>query len=292
MRFSLMRLCHRTPGFKWIGRALPRAWFFKRTQWNIAVLVRLFGYRRNEIAAMRQTLSALQIKDLDVVAEKYLVCRRWRRNLIDAWPNWVERLEEWCALEGEEHLAEAVERGRGAVLLSGHDYGFCQFVAPALAQRGYKVFRGGLGRDPQRRAERWGEGRFRRWEYLNYYGSPYHRLRVLNRMRTAVEENGVVYLDVTGSPRGEPRLEIPFWHGRFFLNASLFRLIEILRAPVLPCFAICDAVGRVVIKIYPALEPVTEIVSATFGPLYAEYLRERPEFSPIWKKVALQKEEF
>jgi lauroyl/myristoyl acyltransferase len=288
-----MRLCHRVPVLKWAGKAVPPFWFFKRAQWNIAILSSVFGYGRREIQDISQVLDGhFDAEERRELAKKYLIYRRWRRNLVDAWPNWVGKIDDWSVVDGEEHLTAALEEKKGAILLSGHGYGFSQFVSPILAQRGYRVFRTGMGRRAVHRVERWGKGSYRRWEYFNYYGTAWHRVRVLNRMREALKGNGVLQVEITGASRGDSRLEIPFWYGRFFLDARVLRLVETLDAPVLPCFALCDEKGKLVVKIYPPIGPSTEQVVATFSALYAHYLRTLPEFSPIWRRVVRQKEEF
>lgn len=186
----------------------------------------------------------------------------------------------------------ALEAGRGAILLSGHSYGFSRLVPPVLAQRGYAVFRTGMGHKAGQRVERWGKGSYRRWQYLNYNGDYWHHLVVLNQMRQALKKNGILHISMRGTPRGDPELEIEFWHKRFFLDPLMLRVIGILKAPVLPCFALCDEGGRLLIKIFPPQGFQSNEIMATFGPLYARYLREFPEFARIWGRVIRQKEEF
>jgi len=231
-------------------------------------------------------------KSPEEIARLFLVYKRWLRNLVDAWPNWGEQVDDWCAVAGEEHLRWALARSRGVVLLSGHDYGFNRLVPPVLARKGYSVMRTGMGREPLKRVDRWGENGDRRWEYINYHGDRWQRLKALNRMRQALEQSGIVHISITGSPRGDCCVEIPFWRGRFFLDAKLIRLLEVLEAPVCPCFATCGVNGEIIIKIHAPLSPEKNEVVTGFGRLYAAYLREFPEFSRIWSRVVREKEEF
>jgi hypothetical protein len=292
LRLSLMRLCHRTPALRWVGRTVPRSWFFKRVEWNIAVLAGLSGYRRADVLAIRRALNGnFPAREIEAKARKYLVYRRWRRNLLDAWPNWADRLDSWCELKGENHLTAALASHRGAILLSGHDFGFAPFVSPILAQRGLKLFRAGMGRRAHRMT-RWGKGAYRRWEYLGYHGSSWHRLRVLHRMHEALKAGGVLQIEIAALPDGDARMAMPLCHKRFFLDAAVVRLLETLKAPVLPCFSLCDEAGKVIVEIHPAVPPDREEIVRTFGGLYADYLRNFPECSPVWKKLGAHREEF
>jgi KDO2-lipid IV(A) lauroyltransferase len=47
-------------------------------------------------------------------------------------------IDEYCTIEGLEHLDAALERGKGAVILIGH-YGANQMIMPALGHKGYPM---------------------------------------------------------------------------------------------------------------------------------------------------------
>ncbi|HEY7220552.1 MAG TPA: hypothetical protein VH985_19410, partial [Candidatus Binatia bacterium] len=72
----------------------------------------------------------------------------------------------------------------------------------------------------------------------------------------------------------------------------IIRLIESAKAPVVPCFAICDDKGRVNIKLSPPLAPDCGTIVQEFGQLYAGYLKGYPEFARIWKRVINQESEW
>lgn len=221
---------------------------------------------------------------------RHITYRKWIRQLVYAWPNWVDRLKEWVTLEGEEHLDAALQKGKGALLLSGHGFGFAAFVSPVLAQKGYEVYRTGRGRRVDQ-VTRWGNAaNYARWEYINYGEDRWHRARALNEMRQALKANQIVHTSIRGFPRGDPELEIDFCYKRFFLDHRLIRIIELVEAAVLPCFAVCDDQGRLVVKIYPPVTPAHEDVMRVFGSLYARHLRETPEFTWIWRRVVQQQE--
>jgi lauroyl/myristoyl acyltransferase len=228
--------------------------------------------------------------ELQEICRRYVAYRKWMNHLVYAWPNWVKRLPDWVTLEGDEHLRAASERGKGALLLSGHAFGFAAFVTPVLAQRGYEVYRTGRGRRVDQ-VTRWGKAEnYEHWEYINYGEDCWNRAQALNEMRQALKANQIVHTSIRGFPRGDPRLQIDFCYKDFFLDPRLIRIIEIIQASVLPCFAICDNQGRLIVKIYPPVAPAGEEVMRVFGPLYARYLREAPEFTRIWRRVVQQQE--
>jgi lauroyl/myristoyl acyltransferase len=226
------------------------------------------------------------------LAKRYLVYRRWFNDLIYAWPNWAARHEEWTLIDGENHLVGALAGDRGAVLLTGHQFGYERYVAATLAQKGYKVSRTGTGADPERRVARWGRGSFKRWHYLNYRGDYWHHIHVMRELHRLLKQNGVVLMSIRGFPSGAPELEINFFCGRFFLDAAVIRLIESAKAPVIPCFAICDDHGRLNIKLSPPVAPERRAIVKEFGRIYTGYLRDYPEFARIWKRVIDQENEW
>lgn len=290
-RVPFIRLCQRAPGLRWIARRIPVHWFF---HW-VKMVVPLVGWCSLHARKQRRYIwqamnGGLQRDRLREIGRNHLIYRKWRVCLQYAWPNIVDRYQNWIFLEGERHLNGALDAGKGAILLSGHSYGFGGMVVRVLAQRGHEVIKTGMGLDPAGRIKRWGKGSYRRWQSLDYDGDRWHRVRVLNRVRQALERNAIVHVGIRGFPRGDADLEIDFCYKKFFLDPQILRLIEILRAPVLPCFAVCDYKGRVVIKIYPALAASTKEIMSTFGPLYARYLREFPEYANIWARVIRQAE--
>ena len=108
-------------------------------------------------------------------------------------------------------------------------------------------------------------------------------------MRRAIGNNQILHVLVMGFSHGDPVLELDVCHKRFFLDPNTFRIIDALQAPVLPCFALCDDRGRLLIRIYASLPPVTETIIKIFGPLYAGYIKEMPEFGYFWKRMAEQR---
>jgi lauroyl/myristoyl acyltransferase len=287
----LSYLCHRMPGFRWIGKNISPSWFFYWTRFAADLAFYFYPADRRRVRYLRHALEGSYHKaEIREISRRNVAYRKWIIHLVYAWPNWVNRLPDWVTIEGEEHLRAASERGKGALLLSGHAFGFAAFVTPVLAQRGYEVYRTGRGRRIDQ-VTRWGKAEnYQRWEYINYGEDCWNRAQALNAMRQALKANQIVHTSIRGFPRGDPRLQIDFCYKDFFLDHRLIRIIEIVQASVLPCFAICNNQGRLIVKICSPVAPAGEEVVRVFGSLYARYLREMPEFTHIWRRVVQQQE--
>lgn len=289
LRFSYV--CHRTAGLKWIGRNLSRGMMFQWTRLASCITRRIYPADRRRARHMRQVLGAtIRPMELRKKIDRNILYRKWLKQLVYGWPNWGGHYSDWALIDGEEHLQAALTTGKGAILLSGHAYGFSKLVAPILGRMSYKVHKtAGSMRD--NRVRQWGEEPVDVSAiYIDYGNDYWPHLRALQQISHALESNHVVHMLIRGFPRGEARLAIDFCYKGFFLDPLLLRTIEILGAPVLPLFAICDSRGCLRFEIYPPVSPHTEAVVREFGPLYARYLRESPEFSRIWRGVAQQKE--
>jgi hypothetical protein len=101
-------------------------------------------------------------------------------------------------------------------------------------------------------SERWGKGSYARWQHINYGDDRRERLQALAKIERALRRNEVVHLSIRGFPQGQPQFEIPFFYDKFFLGGRPIELIELLGAPVIPCFAVSDERGRFVIRLYSA----------------------------------------
>lgn len=293
MKVSLAKLSYRTPGIRLASKAIPPAWFFRWTSWTTNIAARSGLSRQSRLKYFRTVLgSSHEPARLEELGIKHLLYRNWGRTMVWAWPCWAERHSELVLVEGEEHLNTALGEGRGAFLLSGHFYGFERIVAPALAERGYRMNRTGFGWRGDDIAERWGQGSYARWEHIHYGDDRRQRLQALAKIERALGRNEVVHLSMRGFSHGEPQFEIPFFYGKFFLDGPLIEVLEYLGAPVLPCFALSDERGRFVIRLYPAEPPRRADIMSGFGQRYADYLRDYPEFAQIWKNVAQKRKEW
>lgn len=293
-RLSLIRLsylCHRAPGLRWIGKNISPFWFFQWTKFAAHAGFYLYPADRRRARYLRSALEAsCDRAKIREIGRRNLIYRKWIKHLVYAWPNWAGRLDDWVMVEGEQYLRAALRQGKGAILLSGHAFGFAALVSPALAQKGYEVHRTGRGRRMDQ-VTRWGRaGNYARWEYINYGEDRWNRARALNEMRQALKANQIVHTSIRGFPRGDAELEIDFCYKNFFLDHRLIRIIELVQVAVLPCFAVCDNQGRLIVKIYSPVTPAREEIMRVFGSLYARYLRETPEFTWIWRRVVQQQE--
>jgi lauroyl/myristoyl acyltransferase len=287
MRFSYA--CHRIRGLNRIGKSIAPLNFYKYASRAALLNYHLNpgGWRRT--AYLRQALhESFDEARIDLVAKKHLQYRQWQKTLALGWPNWADRWREWTRLEGGEHLQEALSKGQGALLLSGHSYGFNAIVAPLLGQMGFQPLRTGRGGWDAR--DRWGRDlSVENWEYNAFGENLWQHTRALNKMRRARRENTVIHFLVTGFPNGRPELELDFYYERFFLDETAMRIIEALDMPVLPCFATCDAAGRVIIEIHPPVAAARSAIMQSFGALYSRRLKAQPEFAFFWRKLVQQK---
>lgn len=279
----------------YIGALIPLRCFFIWTRLSVLAAFYVYPHRRRSaeplLTAVRSDTKSGTIK-IQHLAKRYLVYRRWFNDLIYAWPNWAERCDQWASVEGEDYLTGALSDGRGAILLTGHQFGYERYAAAVLAQKGYRVSRTGSGVDPLRRVARWGEGPFKTWHYLNYHGDYWHRVQVMRQLRQRLKENGIVLMSIMGFAEGAPEFAMEYFHGRFYLDATLIRLIESVGSPVLPCFAICNDDGSLRIEIGRAVKPQRREIVKDFGQVYAGYLKKFPEFARIWKRVVAQESEW
>jgi hypothetical protein len=270
---------------------IPPTVFFEWTRVIASLSCNIYPSDRRRVRDLRHALSGnFDNREIRDICRRNIIYRKWLRLLVRAWPNWADRLQDWVSLEGDNHLKHVLENGRGAMLLSGHAFGFAAFVSPILTQKGFRVYRTGRGQRVDQ-VTRWGQnGSYAPWDYINYGEGAWSHLKALNEMRAALKQNRVIHASIKGFPCGDPRLRIDFCYQGFFLDPRLLRILEILETPVVPCFALCNDKGRLIVKMYSPIEPATEEIMRVFGPLYARYLRDSPEFSRVWRRVVQQKE--
>jgi len=222
-------------------------------------------------------------------ARYYLLYLRLFKELELTWGNWEGRHGDWIKIEGESHLEKALQQGNGAILISSHNYGFSKLVAPALALRGYRVHRGGGGKKDGRRVVRWGKDYRISWQYLDYKGDYWHRLQLIKAIRDALAGNGVVHISPRAYQQGDEDMAIELFGRKYFLDATWFRLFEMCRAPVLPCFAVGNTEGQVRIVIHPVLPLRATEMAREFAEIQHTYLTKLPEFGRLWKDIYLSR---
>jgi len=183
----------------------------------------------------------------------------------------------------------ALQAGKGAVLLSCHNFGFSKLVAPTLARRGYHVHRAGGGKKGGHRVSRWGKDYRINWKYLDHRGDYWHRLRSLAAVRAALALNQVMHISPRAYDRGEEEAAVQFFGRKYFLDSRWFRLFQMLQAPVLPCFAIAGSGGKMTIVIHPALPASAKPMVRQFAVIVSDYLSRLPECGRLWKAVYLNR---
>lgn len=281
--------CHRISGLNRIGRSIAPLTYYKYASRAASLAYHIYpgGWRR--AAYLRQALSNTYDRaQIETVAKKNNRYRQWQKILEHGWLNWADHWREWARLDGGEHLQDALSQRRGALLLSGHSYGFNSLVAPLLGQMGFHPLR--TGRGDWSAKDRWGRDlSLEKWEYNAFGENLWQHTRALNKMRRARRDSQLIHLLATGFPQGRPELELDFYYKRFFLDENAIRIIETLDMPVLPCFSTCDASGAVIIEIYPPEAATRTAIMRSFGTLYARRLKEQPEFSFFWRKLVKQK---
>lgn len=104
-------------------------------------------------------------------------------------------------------------------------------------------------------------------------------------MSSALGENGVVHVSPRAYREGEKAGELDILGERYFLDFKWFRLFEILKAPVLPCFAVAGSNGIVRIAIHPPLSSRARAMAREFAEVQRKYLVEHPEFARFWRDV-------
>lgn len=286
MNSTLIRLLQQTPGFRSLAVRVHPVWFFRLTRWSVTLSNWFWPQTRRRARVFEEVLrDDFDSKDLRARSRRYLFQARLFKDLDIIWTNWEQRHSEWIILEGESHLQSALERGKGAVLVSSHNYGFSKIVAPFLAQRGYRVHRGGNGGTKgMRKRSRWGTQDQLSWKYLSYKGDYWHRVQLLKAIQAALAANGIVHVSPRGYRIGEEETAIEFFGRKYFLDANWFRVFQICEAPVLPCIAVGHTDRQIKIVIHPALEP-GKTTAKQFAKIQSDYITKFPEYGRLWKSV-------
>ena len=291
MKLSLLRVCHRTPGLRRLSRQIHPAWFFRGIYYTGAAAHLLWPHARRLTQPFRAVVGKeTESSELRRRALRYLLFLRLFKDLEAAWSNWEARHEDWVILSGETHLRDALRSGRGAILISLHNFGFSKLVAPVLTLRGYRVHRGGNGKKDGRRVSRWGANYKIGWKYIDYGKKEFwNHLKVLKSMQSALAQNEVIHLSPRALLSGDPEMALQFFGYSYYLDAQWFRIFRICQAPVLPCFATATEDGRILVDISPPLPAETNEMARRFARLATQHLKNSPELGRVWKDVYLQR---
>jgi lauroyl/myristoyl acyltransferase len=292
LHLSPVFILQRWGTLRFLGRGIPLSWFFRWAELSVFLGVLFLPHERKVLRTVLEGVSGKDPKNRTrgigrKQLRRHIVYRKWLKYLLYAWPNWMDRCEEWSTLDGKEHLDRVLMEQKGAVLLCGHRFGYERFVAPILAMKGYKIKRTGRGSAGAERVTRWGHPAHLPWGYINYGNDYWTHLRALKQMRQALAEKQIVHLSIRMERRGPPDSQIELFGGKYSLDPALLEVIEMLQAPVLPCFCLSTERGELRIEIYPVVKPSRRDIMASFAPLYTRYLHAFPEYSQIWKRLAL-----
>ena len=288
MDLSPVFLLHRLSAVRFIARGIPLYWYFRCAELSAILAVVLLPHERKVIRFLRRAVGQNEKRlQINRIGRKHVAYRKWLKYLIYGWLNWMDRWEQWSTLEGEEHLTCVLAKGKGAILLSPHRFGFETLLPAVVALRGYPVNRTGRGTSGPGRIAKWGHKDRLPWTYINYGNDYWSHVRALRQIRQALGRNEVLHLSIRTQRSGPPGLEIRLFGQEFFLDPAIVEVIEILQAPVLPCFCIPNEKGVLEVKIYPEMKAARQDIMAAFAPLYTRHLHAHPELSQIWKRLAL-----
>jgi len=265
-------------------------WFFRLALCSVTMASWFWPHTKKLARPFREVLRGrFSDRELRVLAHRYLLYLRLFKELEIAWSNWKQRHQDWITIDGECYLQKALEQGKGAILISSHNYGFSKLVAPVLALRGYSVHRGGGGKKGNRRVSRWADNNLMNWRYIDYKGDYWHRVRLLKTMQSALADNGVVHVSPRAYLHGEEDMAMEFFGRKYFQDSIWFRIFQMCRSPVLPCFAVASMNGRIRIVIHPSLSVTATTMAKEFAEIQSVYLTRYPEFGRLWKAVYLNR---
>jgi lauroyl/myristoyl acyltransferase len=290
MNQSLIHLLQTIPGFRSAVMRFHPVWFFRITLLSVMVASWFSIQTRKRAGYFRGVLRGyFDDADLRARAHRYLVNLRLYKDFAIVWSNWHHRHHDWITIEGECHLQEALQAGKGVFLISPHNYGFSKLVAPVLALRGYKVYRGGNGgRRGLSKRSRWGRQYELNWSYLNYKGDYWQRARMLKAMQTALGANGIVHVSPRAYQQGSEDTAVEFFGHKYFLDPIWFQLFQLCQAPVLPCFALGSDNAPINIIIHPPLH-LGKTTAKEFADIQSLYISKFPEYGRMWKNIRLEK---
>ncbi len=209
-------------------------------------------------------------------------------------------------LDGEVHLANALDRGNGVILWESNSFGRRSVAKQVLASRGYSLVQvhlenhlGGLRNDGLHRSSLRGSVLhpiLEAWEkefvdeiiYLPRDGS----LAYARTLRRRLQENRIVCSAADGN-WGEKNMPIPFFGGAFAFSTGMVSLSRLTGAPLIPLFCWCEKEDRYRTTLFPPLvhPPRTEREEATrqtlteFSKIFESCVRRFPTQFHNWQSV-------
>jgi lauroyl/myristoyl acyltransferase len=292
MKLSILHLIYQTSALCWASKNLSPETLFAMCRRLVGLSVRFNPHTQRYLTPIRSVLEPHMDGDrLRRTIEMHLVYRRYLDNLPFVWREWSQKEKGWFYVEGERHLGDALSVGKGAILVSSHNYGVNRLIPPILAKLGYPIGRVGAW-DQQDMIKHWGDESVRAWKHLHVGPDGWARLRATKQIARVLGENSLVYMSMPNRLTGAPEQEVRVFSQKFFIDSAMMRLFDHLRVAVLPCFAICDDRGKIKISIHPPLNGSVREMSESYCRLFSHYLREHPEFCRFWKPLMQRKDQW
>lgn len=293
MKLSILHMLYQTPAYYWMGKHISPKMLFHMCRGIVGLSVRINPHTKRYLEPIRSVLAPyVNGERLRSIQEMHLVYRRYLDNLPYAWRRHGGRNGKWrIHTEGDEHLQEALAQGRGAILLSSHNFGVTRLIPSVMSKLGYRTIRVGAW-DRQEMIRRWGGETERAWEQLYLGSDAWSRLRVAKQIAKSLQENSLVFMSVWNRPNGASAQEVRFFGQKFFIDAPTMRLCAELKAPVLPCFALCDDKGEINVVIHAPLTGAVSEMSKSYCNWLSRYLTDYPEFCRFWKPLLQRREQW
>lgn len=255
-----------------IGRRNKLANLLTRLAWQ------LIGLRRREI------IDSLQLHlELSPEQAEQSGARVYRHFLINAFEMaslaYISREDLLARIEiqGQEHLDQALARGHGAIIVSGH-FGLWEMIPQWLAVNGYPVSTV-VRRQNNPYVDAWME-KMRRRLGGKTTDSGFGIREILRAIR-----QGEILALMVDQDNGKQGIFVPFF--RRYASAPTGPALLSLKtgAPVVPLFMFPDFSGRHLFKIYPAIYPENysnniegqQQLTAAYTRLLEDLVRENPQ---------------
>lgn len=216
-------------------------------------------------------------------------------------PLWRSFLRTYCSrLEGKEHLDQALERGRGAIVVFFH-FGMARMNILALAQNGYDcVFHEIPFTRYREKVYPWVARAImnRENEVQEASGRKailHHSGETLRALSEALSQNAIIVL--MGDGMAASRLvELPFLNGRMPFPTGPARLAALTGAGIVCVFSILEGLFRHRFVVHPAIycsQSSSEAIETTvqaYVATFENYVRRYPWAWWSWRRLELQPE--
>jgi lauroyl/myristoyl acyltransferase len=289
MKLSILHLLYQTSAIYWLGGGLSPDTLLATCRRIVSLSLRFNPHTQRYLRPLRSVLESQVNPDhLRDIAEKHLVYRRYLDNLPYVWRHQSRGVPNFFKIDGEDHIKAALAAGKGAIVLSSHNFGINPLIPPVISQLGYPVCRVG-GWDEGAIARLWGDQEDRAWKKIHLGTDTWSHIRVAKQVAAALKENSLVHMSMPNCLIGSPETEVCAFGKTFYIDPAMPRLFEHLNAVVLPCFALCDDRGRIQIMLHPPLTGTIAEMSRAYCKLFSAYLTQYPEFCRFWKPLVQKK---